>query len=406
MQRMMILGSLFFLVLSCGITELGGGYDSKPSGGHIWGGMDSAHESTPGLHTICYITALDYQKGYDWRLDQAAGSVKCSLVVYADNIPIMKLPVGDEYEVSSNPDMHRIVDGHLYTDFSTDEETVIKKDGRLQFRYLGRESICGLEVVGEDVYTLGQSREGSGFSFRKNGDIIMSRENGYVMGGLINDEDSLCFAFYEQITTADGPVGRYYASVAGKVSQIAVREDIANIWDVLVMKDKVIYIASLVGLPSPVVFDGKSMTAHAIPVGATVVSSRIFYHQDTYVIEILYRYSNGKVADVLYQNGKVVATFSDEMTVSALDVCNGGVFCVVNPLPSGYGGSIYCSGEMYQMPEGYNVMGTDCVKVIDGIMYVGLSSKDRKCPVIWRDGHIDSLKINGYLSTIYFRKSD
>lgn len=406
MQRMMVSVCLSFMALSCGITEIGGNSADRPSGGHIWGGMDSAQEGVSGLHTTCYVTALDYQKGYDWRSDQAVGSVKCSLVVYADNVPVMKLPVGDEYEVSSDPDMHRIVDGNLYTDYSTDKETVIKKNGRQLFRYLGRESICGFEIIGHDIYTLGQSREGPGFSFRKNGEAVVSREDGYVMGGLVNSGDSLCFAFYEQIKTSDGHVGRYYASVGGKVSQIAVRDDIVNIWDALVLRDKVIYIASLVGIPTPVVFDGKSMISLSIPVGATVVSCRFCPSGESYIIETLCRYSNGKGANVLYHNGKVAVAFSGDVTVSALTMYDGGIFCAMNPVSSNDAGSIYCSGETYQMPEGYNVMGDDCVNVIDGIMHVGLSSIEGKCPIIWRDGHIDSLKINGYLSTIYFRESE
>ena len=42
----------------------------------------------------------------------------------------MKLPVGEEYHISPDPDMHRVIEGHLYTDYSTDKETIIKKDGQ------------------------------------------------------------------------------------------------------------------------------------------------------------------------------------------------------------------------------------------------------------------------------------
>ena len=400
MQRVIVSVVVMSMVFSCSIVEIGGDSGDRPSGGHIWGGMDSSQDGTPGLRTISYVTALDYQKGYDWRSDQSVGSVKCSLVVYSDNVPVMKVPVGDAYEVSSDPDMHRIIGGHLYTDYSTETETVIKKDGRQLFRYPGRESVCGLESIGDDIYILGQSREGSGFSLRKNGETVISREDGYVIGSLVNDSDSLCFAFYERIRTADGFIGRYYAFVDGKVSQMALRDDIVRIWDVAVRKDRIIYLATLVGIPFPVVIDGGSMMTLAMPKGATVVSCRLFCSEETVVVEGMYRLPDGKVVNALWQNGKMVSSFSGDQVISAIEISDGGIFCVINPSRYGESGKIYRAGEIFDIPRGYVVMGNGCVKVMDGIMNVGLSSTEGKSPMIWKDGQMDSLKINGYLSAI------
>ena len=125
------------VVVSCGIEDL----DVRPDTGRedIWFGPgvnagDSGRE-------VCYVTAFDYPEDYDWRTDKEKGSVKCSLVVFADGVPMMKVPVGDRYEVSSDPDMHRMLGGHIYTDYSTDSETVIKRDGKTLIRYPGREMI-------------------------------------------------------------------------------------------------------------------------------------------------------------------------------------------------------------------------------------------------------------------------
>ena len=164
MQRIFLLILFLVSLFSCGIEEIGG--DSDKAGGSKWGGMTGSHSGSISEKSICYMTALDYQKGYDWRADPAEGDVKCSIVVYADGVPVMKVPVGAEYETSGDPDMHRIIDGHLYTDYSTDAETIIKRDGKTLFGYDGRESLRGMEVVDDDVYTLGQNRDGDGFSFR------------------------------------------------------------------------------------------------------------------------------------------------------------------------------------------------------------------------------------------------
>ena len=133
-------GFLFAVVMiaavSCGLTEVG--EPVRRPGGEAWTGPGMNVGKDDPDRTICYVTLMSYSDGYDWRADREKGSVKCSLVVLANGLPMMKVPVGDEYETSSDPDMHRMIDGHLYTDYSTDSESVIKKDGRQLFRYSGK----------------------------------------------------------------------------------------------------------------------------------------------------------------------------------------------------------------------------------------------------------------------------
>ena len=386
------------LVCACGIEEIGG--VDNVSGGGVWGGMDESQASPGGFHKVCYVTALDYQKGYDWRADQARENVRCSLVVFADGVPVMKLPVGSAYETSSDPDMHRIIDGHLYTDYSTDEETVIKKDGALMFRYQGRESLCGMKIIGEDLYTLGQSRDGKGFAFRRNGEILLKKDNGTVMGSLNSEGDSLFFAFYELIRNAEGNVGRYYMSVNSKVKQIALREDIKDVWDILCNRDQVTYLASLTGLREPVLISGESMTALQLPQGASLSACRLIRSGDNLLAEGICHH-NGDLYDALWINGRLLTVFPKNRMVTSLDVSDNGVFCALNPTASDVNGIIHRSGEDYSMPKGYSALGTSCVKVIDGILHVGLSSRNGRKPLIWKDGVTDSLKVNGYITSIY-----
>ena len=93
----MLFAAALMTMTSCGIQEIGG-EGKDPAGGGIWGGPVSGGQGgSGGLHTVCYMTALDYKKGYDWRSDQARETVKCSLVVFADGVPVMKVPVGTDY---------------------------------------------------------------------------------------------------------------------------------------------------------------------------------------------------------------------------------------------------------------------------------------------------------------------
>ena len=381
-------------IVSCGIYEI---TDDRNVGGGALGGMGGGLSQLP----VCYVTAFEYQKDYNWRSDQERETVKCSLIVYADEVPIMKLPVGSAYEIGSDPDMHRILQRHLYTDYSTESETIIKKDGVELYRYSGREAICGMEIMGEDIYALGQSRTGQGFSYRRNGEVVLKREYATVIGRLINDNGSLCFAFCEPIQNADRPVSRYYSSVDGRISQVAVREDIKTIWDILVCQNETIYVASLVGFDVPVLCVGEKMTALEMPSGASLLSCGVFKTGDRIGVEGVCQMHPGVRQNIVWVDGAVLSCFVGVDSISALDTYDDGVFCAMNPLSGSQSGLLYRSGEGMAMPKGYAVMGIDAVRVIDGIMYVGLSSIDGRKPLIWKDGVVDSLDINGYISSIY-----
>ena len=76
-------------LLSCSVEEVG----RRPVGNRedVWTGPGMNAGS--GAKEVCYITCLDYPQDYDWRTDPEKGSVKCSLVVFAYGLPMMKIPV-------------------------------------------------------------------------------------------------------------------------------------------------------------------------------------------------------------------------------------------------------------------------------------------------------------------------
>lgn len=387
------------IVASCGLSEVGGA-GHKGSGSVIWG--DSPGNSSGGGNSIvpvCYMTAADYAKGYDWRADEARETVKCSLVVYVDGIPAMKVPVGETHEICSDPDMHRVIDGHLYTDYASSGQTVIKKNGVFLFSYPGEERLCNMLSRGEDIYTLGESRTGTGFSFRKNGESIVSRENGSLIGSLKSSGDSLNFTFCEEIRNAGGSIMRYYSVYGSKVSQIALRDDIVCVWDAMQSQDEVIYLASLTGISQPVIVAGDNLTALNMPKEADMISCSMFHAGEKSGVEGLYKTSDGARYSAIWLNGKCVETFKG-LTISALCTDGGGVFCVLNPPSTSSSGVIYRAGEMYEIPQGYACIGSQSLAVVGGIMYVGLSSQIGENPLLWKDGQMVSLNVNGYISSV------
>lgn len=104
MRKFICLLLLSFVMFSCGISEVNGSHPVDNQG-NIWGGpLQGTGPEGGGLVPVCYMTAVDYLKDYDWRADQAKETIRCSLVVYADGSPIMKVPVGADCNVSSDPD--------------------------------------------------------------------------------------------------------------------------------------------------------------------------------------------------------------------------------------------------------------------------------------------------------------
>lgn len=386
-------------VLSCSLKEIGVDSSWGSTSGGIWGGPlpDTGQE----IKRVCYVTALDYQKGYDWRADRERETVKCSLVVYADGVPVMKVPVGSQYQVSADADTHRILDGHLYTDYSTDLETVIKKDGKEIFRYAGRESLCGFEVHDKDVYTLGQNRDGDGFTLRKNGEVLMERQMSAVLSPMRSWEDSLSFIYLDRISSTDGDIDRYYAVRNGKASQMAVREDIIKVWDSVCFAQDLVYIASIIGVSNPVLFTSSGMFAIPLPAGAKLVSASFVCRDENLqntAVEVIYRLDSG-IYTAIWCDGYVQTWLDRGMTLSSCCIADGGMCYTSNPTSSG-AGIIYRCGERFPMPEGYCSIGESTVAMVNGIMCAGLSSLKGERPILWKDGKLDTLKVNGYISSV------
>lgn len=160
------------------------------------------------MDTVVYVAAVDYPEGYDWRRDTSNGAVTGRLVLYRDGVQVLSVPAGAGCRVSLDHDLHHLAGRHLYTEYCTADGTAIGRDGEELFSYPGREFLCGLLVEGSDVLTLGQSRSGSGFSLRLNGEELMSRQDGtvashisdnarYPSGALYRDRGHLYFSYYK-----------------------------------------------------------------------------------------------------------------------------------------------------------------------------------------------------------------
>ena len=130
----------------------------------------------PGEHV--YLTAVRFPDGYAWDLDTCAVDGAVWIDLYRDGQKVRSIPAGP----SIHADMHRCLHGHLYADYSTETETVVSRDGAELFRFEGREALRGFLVREDGVHTLGQDRDGNGFTYRVDGRTVFRSETGTVLG--------------------------------------------------------------------------------------------------------------------------------------------------------------------------------------------------------------------------------
>ena len=401
-MKRLLRAAILLMAVSCGLTEVG--EPVRRPGGGVWTGPGTdVGKGDPGK-TVCYVTLMSYPDGYDWRSDWEKGSVKCSLVVLADGIPMMKVPVGDEYEVSSDPDMHRVIGGHLYTDYSTSSETVIKKDGHLLFRYPARELICGMLVDSSDVYTLGHSREVRGFTYRKNGEDLLERSEGRSFSRLYADKGDICFAFSEPVVSASGTIERYYHVRNGEVSQEALREDVKRVWDIIACDGSITYLADVVGIEGPVLCNGVGMSVLSMPQGAWMASCRLLSSSGKIYVEGIVAKAGKPLTPGIWKSHDSFYAFPSGMTMAAVYASEGSICCVLNSSASMQSGQIYQDGHMVAMPLNYASIGCRTAVMADGVLNVGLSSRSGGKPQLWIDGTTKVLDYNGYICSVTTNK--
>lgn len=269
-----------------------------------YGNVHGRGQSSAKRDTSVYVTTVEFAPDYCWQQDMEGDGVPFSIAVYRDGDEIMRVDGGNGAYVSAAQDMHRFVDGHLYTDFSSPSETVFMKDGAELFRYPGREMVCGFLVRNGDIYIVGQNRSGKGFSFRKNGIPLFSNTAGQVLGAfshpcrpggaLYEEGGHLVFAYKTVTATAKKESVSCFIVVDGVSSQIPLDNRITGVYDFR-ESGGVRYIAADVNQPgmSPALFCGDEVTSFAKQTSGWQFSScRLLWCGDEMHLVSEYSYDN------------------------------------------------------------------------------------------------------------------
>lgn len=187
---------------------------------------DEPHEAVDStqvevrLDTSVYVCGVEFPEAYDWQRDSAFGNVAGKIVLFKNGERILEANAGTGTEASTAADLHHLVQGHLYTEFCSGNETIIGKDGKRLLSYSGKEILRGIIVDGEDLFTLGQNRSGDGFALRKNGEMLFSRDHGkvfgemssnffYRSGALYMDDGHMCFCYCKEASPGNAALSWY-----------------------------------------------------------------------------------------------------------------------------------------------------------------------------------------------------
>lgn len=377
---------------------------------------------------VTYVLAFDYRDGYDWHSDRDYGYAECDMVLFANGRRMKTVPVGHAYSLLPDADMHRVSGGAIYSDYSSDTHTIIMRNGIELFRYPAREMILTLDVVtdpadgSEDIYTVGGSRTGTGFSARRNGEVLVESYTGFAYPHSTVDEAGVfSFCYCETIPSGTGQIERHYIYSTDKgITQTALREDIGKVWDAAPGYG---YVADLVGVKSPVLIrdDGSSAVIALGLASATVTSCRFITTSSPVLLEIVAQTESYRSAALsgararkvtrtvrgVWKEATCALKWEDDRKAYGFRCDEGGLVAGVMSGSSSKLPDIANVGLMsYTLPDSFTALSERSVSVRADSLVAGLSSRLGEKPLLWSPHRIDTLDVNGFIAEVRLEMVD
>lgn len=370
--------------------------------------------------TILYVTTVEFEDGYCWQQDADGENAPFSVNAYRNGDRYLSVEGGPGKDVSSWPDMSRIMDGHLYMDFCTDAETIISKDGKERFRYAGREMICGFMTENEDIWTVGQDRSGKGLTFRKNGEIIFENSAGTVIGGISNsccetgalyrDGEDKVF-FFSTVTSVSGrKVYSAYCVRNGLPEQIVLNNNITELYDIRIVNG-ILYIAANISSKGSYIslfYEDEVTTFDFGGYDCLFSNCRILWSGQEIYVKADWSFNGWNTyGSILWDLGGECLLKSQEGEWMYDFYVNGKDFAFVYPNTGRIFFSIFHrngdSEEVtgFQSSGKYKFMSNDCATLADNAFLAGLSpSEPSDYPLIVKNLSVTEIPVNGFISSI------
>ena len=352
-----------------------------------------------------YVTGVEYPDGYDWMADLGSDADGAVLFLMKGDERIVELPVGYDSCISADADMHRCIDGHLYTDFSTDRETVIKMDGIELLRYPGREMITDIMVRIDGIYTLGQPRSGQGWVYRKDGKIIISRSTGGILHGLHSDGDSVCFSYRDRAETPYGTRNLYCLVKDGIQLSIPAASDVIWIDDAVTIDGVFCYIAQLNGVTGKVLVRGSGRVPLEMPGDASGISDcRIVADNgDIFITGTVNGYPGTGSRDTVWKGTEILDSTGNLREIRKCCIDSGRCY-YISPPASGTGTSyLYMDGKDMAIPSRYRFIYNMCMAVYAEDWCIALSDWTAgNLPVLWTGDGATAYSFNGAFTSVTY----
>lgn len=335
--------------------------------------------------TSIYFCAVSFGSGYEWQRDTAYGSEPYELLFYRDSRLVLSISSGSTECISPDHDTHHIIGGHLYTEHSGLSSTSIGVDGKEVLRFTGRELLKGILPDGEDLYTLGQRRDGDGFTFRKNGEVLLARSGCVIFGGMDNpsygetgalylDRGDITFFYW----TGRGSMRRYFRVRNGE------EEEITRFAGVEYSDMKP--------------YNGMPLAAGPEMDGCYPVSCSLWILPPEIITAGLMRKGNRTFSGIFRQSSGELREICD--TEAAIYCSDKAWYAIEGPDGDGNVRLTGHRGEMHVEPDSHFLSPGCAVLCGDRFVY-GLSSRKRNgYPKIWTGKEFEEVEINGYISRV------
>lgn len=373
--------------ISCGLDQIGEGVRSDSDG--VWKGPSLGKDYSD----VCCVTAFEYPEGKDWRKEQDDTDV--SLVMLAEGSPLLRMDVGEEWKVSSDPQRHRIENSHLYTDFTDGSTTVVRKDGILLCEWSGAEEVTALTETGGYLHTLSVPDAGEGFVYRIDGQPIVERQSGNLYQYFGKDEEGVCFFFSQQTVTVQGTEERYYHVSGGKVNRIEMTEGAEAVMDIKLHDGQVCILAAMQDRVALVCGDVMRPLPGTDP--CQMISCAFVESEELAAVLKSTDDKGGITTRLMWFRDGLILNYRTSFQVASVWLDKDGYHLLINP-SEGVQGHIASVGKKVLLPEGYAALSKTCMCRKDSTLYVGLSSSEGGPPLIWSERKTDTLRINGYIS--------
>lgn len=405
---------LVLVTCSCGLRELGEIVPRPPAPDYIGDGGDD--------RTVTVVTGVEYPEGYDWNSWNPSGQGAPSLVVFRDGEKVLSIPVSEDALVSEDIDMHRYADGHLYTDFCTGAETVISRDGGELFRYAGRERIVFLAVHDGHVLTLGESRDGQGFSSRSDGVPLFLGMAGTVFQNAgLSPSGELRFFYRTRVNSTAGYLWQYYAVTGSENVKVELPSDVTEVYGLAFPRSGTSRVKPEIGRTKPA---GIAVLCRR-RIGPGISSVGIMNSCDGSFTPLSQQFHFGVSGGTVLSNAEpmlAVCSCSNSRGTPSYIVCSGKSIrgsWLSDDIPVGFRHvadsvvgvrksmrgrlrDILCNGSVRDtLPKGYTVMSGDALCADDDGIMIGMTSRTGGGrAILWDNGDIDSLAFRGIVTGV------